>query len=244
MTIQTLNSVAVLPRLVQSARRPITAHLSATRVVLVDDHAVMREGLKSLLTRADPTVDIVGEASDGHGAVHACLQFHPDLILMDLQLRSLDGVDAIATIRRRWPGIRVVVLAGLHSENRAAAALRAGAHAYVLKRSNLEKLMAALHAVRQDMAYLDPDIDLEQVDAMRRTEGDDGSHVAAAGLTPRERQILKLVAEGHTNRRVAERLSISLKTVETHRMNLMRKLDAHNVADLSKWARRLGLIDV
>ncbi|MFX5956537.1 LuxR C-terminal-related transcriptional regulator, partial [Acinetobacter baumannii] len=109
--------------------------------------------------------------------------------------------------------IRVVVLAGLHSENRAAAALRAGAHAYVLKRSNLEKLMAALHAVRQDMAYLDPDIDLQQVDAMRRADGDDGSHVAAAGLTPRERQILKLVAEGHTNRRVAERLSISLKTV-------------------------------
>ncbi len=244
MTIHTSNSLAALPRLVQSARRPITAHLPATRVVLVDDHAVMREGLKSLLTKADPTVDIVGEAADGHAAVHACLQLHPDLVLMDLQLRSLDGVDAIATIRRRWPCIRVIVLAGLHSENRAAAALRAGAHAYVLKRSNLEKLMAALHAVRQDMAYLDPDIDLEQVDAMRRAEGDDGGHLAAAGLTPRERQILKLVAEGHTNRRVAERLSISLKTVETHRMNLMRKLDAHNVAALSKWARRLGLVDV
>ncbi|MBY4897897.1 two component system response regulator [Cupriavidus sp. AU9028] len=240
MTIQ-LSSLSVQPSLAQPARRPVPQS-NLTRVVLVDDHTVMREGLRALLGK-DPSVDVIGEAADGHAAVQACLRLRPDVVLMDLQLPSLDGVDAIATIRRRWPDIRVVVLAGLHSETRAAAALRAGAHAYVLKRSSLDQLMAALRAARINQPYLDPAMNVGQIDAMRRA-ANEGGESRAAGLTPRERQILKLVAEGLTNRQVADRLTISLKTVETHRMNLMRKLDAHNAAALSQWARRLGLIEI
>jgi two-component system secretion response regulator SsrB len=230
--------------LLQSFPSPIHTSRPASRLLVVDDHAVMREGLKSLL-RGNPALTVIGEAADGHDAVSACIKLNPDLVLMDLQLASLDGIDAIVTIRRRRPQTRVVVLSSLPSENRAAEALRAGAHAYVLKRSSLEKLLAALHAVRDNRAYLDPAINLDQVDAMRRSAVDGHPDAwAASGLTPRERQILKLIAEGNRNREIAERLSISFKTVETHRMKLMRKLDAHNAAELSQWARRLGLVHV
>ncbi|CAG9167544.1 two component system response regulator [Cupriavidus respiraculi] len=243
MTFQVQPNTMIPPRMVQSARRPMSASHPASRMLLVDDHAVMREGLKSIL-RNESTLTIVGEAEDGHAALKACFRLKPDLVLMDLQLPSLDGIDAIAMIRRRWPEIRVVVLAGMHSESRAAQALRAGAHGYVLKRSHPEKLIAALHAVRDDLAYLDPAVNFEQVDAMRKADAADPKSNVAAGLTPRERQVLKLIAEGLSNRKTAERLSISAKTVETHRMNLMRKLDAHNAAELSQWARRLGLVSI
>jgi two-component system secretion response regulator SsrB len=164
---------------------------------------------------------------------------------MDLELSTLDGIDAITCIRRRHPHIRIIVLAGLHSESRAAQALKAGANAYVLKRSSVERLITAFHAVREDKAYLDPAVHLGEVDAMRRhADNDESCAPGAASLTKRERQILKLIAEGQRNREIAETLFISQKTVETHRMNLMRKLGAHNVAEISQWARRLGVVSM
>lgn len=244
MTIHTLTNRATLPQPAYVDRPSPPAGRPALRIVLVDDHAVMRDGLRSLLGR-DPAVSVIGEAGDGHAAVQVCMQLRPDIVLMDLQLPSLDGIDAIATIRRRWPCTRVVVLSGMPSESRAAEALRAGAQAYVLKRSGVEQLMSALHAVRANRCYIDPAIRLSATGpTVIPCPVDTATQVAVAGLTPRERQVLKLIAEGLTNKRIAGRLSISLKTVETHRMNLMRKLDAHNAAELSTWARRLGLIDV
>lgn len=243
MSLQLATRTAAAPHLVQSFMQPMFSERPPSRVLVVDDHAVMRAGLRSLL-RDEPAVTVVGEADDGHAALDACQRLHPDMVLMDVQLSSLDGIDAIAHIHRRHPAIRIVVLASLHSESRAAQAFQAGADGYVLKRSKPDTLMCALHAAREGRTYLDPAIHLGEVGNLCGATNTASGTADGAALTTRERQILKLIAEGLRNREIAERLFISQKTVETHRMNLMRKLDAHNVAELSQWARRLDMVSV
>ncbi|CAG9185900.1 response regulator [Cupriavidus pampae] len=224
-------------------------HVSATtlsdtrkRVLLVDPHAVMREGLKLILRELGGTI-VVGEASDGIEAVSLCQSLRPDLVIMDLQLSSLDGVDAIAKMRRSREALSIVVLSGVVSEIRATQAFKAGAHAFVLKRSGSRELSSALAAVSRGCRHVDPAMKAEQIQV-------DGECLSPAGtdsatkITVRERQVLKMIAEGKRTRRIAEELFVSLKTVETHRMNVMRKLDAHNAAEVSYWARRFGLIEV
>lgn len=216
------------------------ARKRVSRLLIVDNHAVFREGLR-LLLKEDASIDIVGEADCGHSALAMCRSTRPDIVLTDLDLPSLDGIEAVRMIRRRWPEIHILVLTGTLSESRAAEAFNAGAHGYVLKRSRLINVLNALHAVRAGLPYVDSTLNTSQINALRHDSPKDESSRLPAALTSRERQILKLIAEGSRNRDIAERLTISQKTVETHRLNMMQKLDAHNVAELVQWACRLGL---
>ncbi len=209
--------------------------LTPLRTLIVEDHSLLIEGIRNLLA-SQPRYEVVGDVSDGLAVYDACRRLNPDLVLMDLGLPGMDGVDVIQQLRQRWETLRIVVITASTEEHRGRAALAAGALAYVLKQSPQQVLLAALQHAALGKSYVDPALRLETLEATEHSTGD-------APLTLRERQILKLVAEGKRNRDVAELLSISLKTVETHRLNLMRKLDAHNAAELSNWARRLGVLE-
>lgn len=207
-------------------------------VLIVDDHSLMREGLRILLSEI-PNVTVVAEAADGRDAITLCRSIQPSIVLMDLTLPELDGIEAIRQIHRRFPEIRILALTATATEIRAAEALNAGASGYVLKRSGKKELLNAIEAVIQGRVYLDPALDETQIEALI-TDPNKNTHHA---LTARERQVLKLVAQGNPNRLIAEVLVVSPKTVETHRLNLMQKLDAHNAAELTRWAYRLGLLN-
>lgn len=207
------------------------------RLLIVDDHGMIREGLRALLADA-PGIVVVGEAQDGHEAITQCRSLQPDVVLMDLKMPLLDGVSALTLIGRRWPKILIIALTSDVSEHNAALALEAGAVGYVLKRSRRDDLLQAIAEVRGGKIFIDAGLDVSQVIALRNS----GETASGITLTERERQVLKLVAEGSRNRDVAEILCISLKTVETHRLNVMKKLDAHNAADMTQWAYRLGLL--
>jgi two-component system secretion response regulator SsrB len=209
-------------------------------VVIADEHGMVRDVLRRLFADA-PHVDVVADTGDGHATLAACREHRPDIVVMELQLPSLDGIDAIRTIRRRWPDTRILVLSATVAEIRVADALNAGAHGYVLKRSSSDKLLDAVNALRAGRQYIDPTLNLGQIESMREQSIKVGARVSSASLTTRERQVLKLIAEGSRNRDIAERLTISQKTVETHRLNMMQKLDAHNIAEIVQWAHRLGL---
>ena len=206
------------------------------RIVVVDDHPLMREGLRALLLDV-PGIRVVGEAENGRQALDICRALEPDLLLLDLNMPVMDGISALPLIRQRWPGIRVLALTSRLSEQNAALALDAGADGYVLKNSTSEVLVAAISTLLTGKPFLDSHLNADQVAALRA----DSSTQSGITLTDRERQVLKLVAEGARNRDVAELLCISLKTVETHRLNVMKKLDAHNAADLTQWAFKLGV---
>jgi two-component system secretion response regulator SsrB len=180
---------------------------------------------------------VVGEAENGHEAIAQCRNLQPDLVLMDINMPLLDGVSAVGMVRKRWPEIRILALTSNVSEHSAIQALQAGAQGYLLKRSSRDILLGAIRDIRAGRTFIDNQLDVEQVHALRSEAG------SASGitLTERERQVLQLVAGGARNRDIAELLCISLKTVETHRLNLMKKLDAHNAAELTQWAFRLGL---
>lgn len=208
------------------------------RILLVDDHEMIRQGLRALLAGV-PELDVVGEAENGHDAIAQCRNLQPNLVLMDLSMPLLDGVSAMTMIQKRWPQIRILALTSNVSEQSAVQALNAGAQGYLLKRSSRDILLGAIRDLRAGRGFIDSQLDAKQVKALRSETG------TASGitLTERERQVLKLVAEGARNRDIAELLCISLKTVETHRLNLMKKLDAHNAADLTQWAYRLGALE-
>lgn len=208
---------------------------SPLRVLIVEDHTLLIDGLRNLLA-LQPRYEIVGAISDGLAVYEACQCLKPDLVLLDLGLPGMDGIDIIHQLRRRWEELRIVVVTASTEEHRGRAAIAAGALAYVLKQSSQQVLLAALQHAALGKRYIDMALKLETLDVGERTSGE-------TPLTVRERQVLKLVAEGRRNRKIAGLLSISIKTVETHRLNLMRKLDAHNAAELSNWARRLGLLE-
>ncbi|WP_315385535.1 two component system response regulator [Microvirgula aerodenitrificans] len=203
------------------------------RILVVDDHSLLSDGIRSLLSSV-PTYLVVGEVGDGLQVYQACQQLLPDIVVLDLGLPGMDGIDVIRQLKRRWPALIVAVLTADAAEYRARDALAAGAQAYVLKKSPRQTLLAALHLTLAGKAFLDPALDAGQVTGRQGTAGQ-------TRLTTRERQVLKLIAEGLRNRDIAESLTITIKTVETHRLNLMRKLDAHNAVALADWANRLGI---
>ncbi|MGC0154952.1 two component system response regulator [Chromobacterium vaccinii] len=203
------------------------------RVLLVEDHSLLSNGIKNLLS-ALPSYHVVGEVNDGLGVYSACQRLMPDLVLLDLGLPGMDGIDVIRQLKQRWSELNIIVITADSAEHRARAALDAGALAYVLKKSPQQTLLAALQITSHGHIFLDPSLDLEQITETRNVEG-------PTRLTTRENQVLKLIAEGMRNRDIAESLKITIKTVETHRLNLMRKLDAHNAVELTNWAIRLGI---
>jgi two-component system response regulator NreC len=208
------------------------------RVLLADDHRLVREGIRLCLEALGDIV-VVGEADDGREAVDRTLALSPDVVLMDISMPVLSGIDATEQIKRQRPGVQVVGLSMYDSEEYVTRLLKAGASGYVLKRSAATELGAAIRAAHAGEAFLYPSIARRVIDDyLRRLDG----APSAAGLTPREREILGYIVDGRTNREIADLLTLSVKTVENHRTNLMAKLDAHDRGQLVRAAERLGLV--
>lgn len=210
----------------------------ATRVLLCDDHRIFREGLRTLLEKS-PSLSVVGEAGDGPGAVKKVQELAPDIVLMDISLPNLNGIEATRRILALRPQVKVIVLS-MHSDPRfVREALKAGASGYLLKDSAFEELLAAVAAVAAGQDYLSPAI------AHIVVAGCVLSVAAAASvLSSREREVLQLLAEGRSTKQIALHLGLSAKTVETHRMQVMKKLDIHSIAGLTRFAIREGLVAI
>lgn len=207
------------------------------RVLLVDDHELMREGLRSIL-EGEADVEVVGEAANGRLATELARSLSPDVVVMDVVMKDLNGIEATRRIRTECPEARVVALSS-HSDSRyVAAILEAGACGYVLKGNAYDSLRRALDAACQGKTYLCPDVTEAVVGASLRGGSPDSDR---ASLSPREREVLQLLAEGLTSPQIARKLFVATNTVETHRRNVMRKLGIHSVADLTKYAIREGL---
>lgn len=212
------------------------------RILIADDHALMRAGLRALLMETGGC-DIVGEAADGIEAARLIRQLAPEVALVDLTMPGMNGLDVIASASRDAPATRCLALSMHTAEHYVLEALRAGAAGYVVKDSAPDELHQALKVVAAGGQYLSPAVSGHVLaDYLRlvreRAEGEGAGEV----LTSRQRQILQLIAEGHSTREIAGRLSISVKTVETHRAQLMDRLDIHDVAGLTRYAIRAGLI--
>lgn len=211
------------------------------RILIVEDHTIIREGLKALLSAA-PDIQVVGEAKDGLEAIKMVNSLSPDLVLMDLSMPRMNGLEAIKDISRGNPDTKVLVLTVHKSDEYILATFQAGAHGYVLKDASHAELMLALQTLFDGKRYVSPDISDLVIQGFVGNKMGLKSESSWDTLTNREREILKLVAEGNKNKDIADLLCISVKTVERHRANLMKKLGLHNVSALTALAIEKGLV--
>jgi two-component system response regulator NreC len=211
------------------------------RILLADDHTILRAGLKMMLN-AQPDMEVIGEAQDGRQALQEALRLHPDIILMDITMPDMNGIEATRQIKRQVTDVKVLILTMHENDEYVFQALRAGASGYMLKEAADTELINALHVVQNGFFYLSQTAQSVMVgDYLQRHAGEEKDRYSS--LTEREREILKLVAEGYTNNQIAERLVISPKTVDTHRTHIMDKLNLHSRAELVKYAMRRGLLE-
>ena len=213
--------------------------MKPVRVLLADDHTLVRAGLRKLL-ESIVGMEVVGECGDGLELLALAETLQPDLVLMDIAMPGLNGLEATARVLKQWPQTRVLILSMHQNEEYVRQALRHGAVAYLLKDAAPMELELAIQAVLQGGTYLSPAVSKGVLsDYVQRMRGEDpGADV----LTPRQREVLQLIAEGHSSKEVARRLDLSVKTVETHRSLLMKQLDIHEVTGLVRYAMRLGLL--
>jgi DNA-binding NarL/FixJ family response regulator len=211
-----------------------------TTIVVADDHTIVREGIRKLL-EAREDFQVVGEASDGEEAVQMILEKKPDVALMDIWMPRLSGIDATRRIGKRGLDTKVLVLSMHESRTYVEEVLRAGASGYILKSAASQDLLNAIDAVCNGASYLSPAITQQVVDAIARPG--DAAPSGVAMLTDREREVLQLIAEGLSSKEIAGMLGVSLKTVDSHRSNLMEKLDIHKVSGLVRFAIRAGLVE-
>jgi DNA-binding NarL/FixJ family response regulator len=204
------------------------------RVLLADDHQIVREGLRGLLEKAGH--EVIGEASDGREALRLVRTLNPDVAVLDMSMPLLNGLDAAHEIRRLAPTIKTILLTMHSDKSYVLQAMRGGARGYVLKTQASEDLIRAIREVLRGEVYISPGVAASVVDAYLGKSDVDGDP-----LTPRERQILQLVAEGKTTKEIAGLLSVSFKTAESHRNRIMKKLDIHNVTGLVHYAIRRGI---
>lgn len=209
------------------------------KVLVVDDHTLFRDGLKSLLA-TDPEIEVVGEASNGQEAITLTERLNPGIVLMDVGMPGMNGIEATKKIKAGQPSVKIIILTQYDSEEYLFSLLEAGASGYVLKKSAGAELIWAVKTVQEGMAYLSPA--MTRVLIKSYLNGEDLSTKTKDVLTTREQEVLKLVAEGHTNQEIAEKLVISLKTVQTHRAHIMEKLHFHDRVDLVKYALSKGII--
>ncbi len=208
------------------------------RVLLADDHAMFREGVRTLLKQQED-IEVVGEAGSGQQAVQEVTRLQPDVVLMDIAMPDMGGLEATIEILRLHPHIKVLVLTQYESEDYALPILKAGAAGYVVKKETASELVAAIRAVHRGDSFLCPPVARAVLEGyLRAREAADPYD----SLSERERQILQMVAEGRTNREIADLLSVSIKTVMGHRASLMEKLGLHDRTDVVKYALRRGLI--
>ena len=211
------------------------------RIVIAEDHTILREGLRALLAH-HPELEIVGEAEDGLEAIRRVEKQRPQLLLMDLAMPRMSGMAALKDIKKRFPGTRVIILTVHKTEEYIMAALQSGADGYVLKDATHEELIMAIRSVLEGKSYLSPAISQKVIEGYLDGKRHCGMGTPWDSLSQREREVLKLIAEGYKNREIAEFLGISLKTVQKHRANLMKKLNLHNAAALTSFALEKGLI--
>lgn len=215
------------------------------RILIVEDHSLLRHGLRSLVSSL-PDFEVAGEARDGKEAIRQCVTLAPDLVMMDLSMPGMNGIEATAQIKRRLPQVRILALTAYKTDEYLREALRAGADGYVLKDASYEELVLALRHVAAGKRFLSAEVSGHLVDALIQGAQPAEPTVESAPwtkLTARERSILKLIAEGRTNRAAAEYLNVSPKTIEKHRASVMRKLGLRNVAELAIVALESGLIE-
>ncbi len=211
------------------------------RVLLVDDNNLFRQGLSALIS-ANDEFSVIADLRGGKEAVQATLNDNPDVVVMDIMLAGVNGLDAVTQIKRRQPQVKIVMLTAFNTEDYVREALRVGADGYVLKDATIDELFIALRCVSQGKKYLSPDVSGHVVQSFLNPQANGAKASRLEMLTPRERSILQLIAEGRTNRTAAEFLSVSPKTVEKHRATLMHKLGLRNAAELTLVALELGLI--
>jgi DNA-binding NarL/FixJ family response regulator len=212
------------------------------RVLLVDDHAILREGIKALLEKQD-NIEVVAEAADGREAISRVAQFRPDVVVLDISMPMMDGLESTRQMKRENPDIKVLVLTMHDNEEYFFQLLRAGASGYVTKKSVSRELVSAIEAVYRGESFFCPSMakflltDFLRLDKAVENTGQEE-------LTPREREIVKLIAEGYTNQQIADLLHRSVKTIESHRSNILRKLGIHDSIELVKYAVRKKLIEI
>jgi two-component system response regulator NreC len=211
------------------------------RVLLAEDHTIVRKGLRSLLD-GEAGIEVIGEAGDGREAVEKVRQLLPDVVVMDITMPVLNGLEATRQIKKRFPEVKVLILTMHAAEEYVFQILRAGASGYVVKQAAPSELIAAVQAVCRGESFLSPSISGKVIEKYIRQAGATAEEDGYDRLTTREREVLQLVAEGRSSREIAGLLRISTKTVETHRANLMAKLDIHSTAEVTQYAIRRGLI--
>ncbi len=213
-------------------------------ILLADDHTLVRQGIRRLLEE-QPDFEVVGEAADGREAVAETARLQPDVILMDIAMPGMSGLEATEIIKQRFPKIQVLLLTVHDDEEYLFRALKVGASGYVLKEAEATELVLAIEAAHRGEVFLSPSVTRRLVhDYLRRVgEGADEERQRLEELTERQREVLQLIAEGYTTQEIAAKLVISPYTVQTHRQNIMRKLNLHNRAELIKYAMRHGLTE-
>lgn len=212
------------------------------RVLVVDDHAIVREGIRMVLASfAD--IEVVGEACDGVQAIEQVDKFHPDIVLMDLSMPVMGGMEAIQAIKQRSPEVRVMALTVHESPEYLRKVLALGAAGYLLKGTTSTELVAAVRAVQAQGMYLDPKVTRKLVDEFVPKDDPEEGRPAYGDLSKREREVLRYVAEGQTNQQIGKMLFLSPNTVQTYRSRIMEKLGLHGRADLIKYAIQAGVLD-
>jgi len=211
------------------------------QIVLAEDHTILREGLRSLLTSGGD-FEVVGEAEDGLGAIRCVEDYNPDLILLDLTMPRMNGIDAVKEIKRRSPGTKILVLTVHKSEEYVLASFQSGVDGYCLKDATHTELLTAIKSVLSGKPYLSPGIMGKVLEGYLEGKKAIKTLSSWATLTQREREVLKLIGEGYKNKEIADYLCISVKTAEKHRANLMRKLDLHSASALTAFAIEKGLV--
>jgi DNA-binding NarL/FixJ family response regulator len=215
--------------------------VSKIRVLIADDHAIVREGVRALLALSDD-IAVVGEAADGREAIEAARRLRPDVILLDIAMPGLGGLEAAVEIRKENPDARILVLSQYDDREYVRRFLKLGVSGYVLKKAAGSALTAAIRAAHQGGLVLDPDVARDAVRDQAAAGAAPPDADPYEALTDREKQVLKLVAEGRTNKEVAEMLAVSVKTAMSHREHIMQKLDLHSRTELIKFALRKGVI--
>ena len=213
--------------------------MRAMRILLADDHTIMRDGVRALLSLQDD-IQIVGEASEGRETIEKVRELEPDIVVMDIAMPGMDGLEATRRIKSKYPKVKVLILTQYNNREYILSAIKAGAAGYVPKRALGSDLISALSAIHRGESFLYPSAAAALIEDYRQQ----AEVEPYDRLTAREREILKLIAEGHTSREIAGMLFISLKTVQGHRAKIMEKLDIHNRTELIKYAMRKGLVSI
>lgn len=211
------------------------------RILLADDHALVRAGIRSLLQEM-AGIDVVAEAGDGLEAVRLTALHQPDLVLMDVAMKNANGLEATLEIRRQFPAVKVLILSMYTNEEYVVQALRAGASGYMVKDSAPLELELAINAIKAGDTYLSPPVSRQVVESYMQRVG--GEVTPAEPLTPRQREVLQFIAEGKSTKEVAYQLKLSVKTVETHRAQIMQRLNVHDIPGLVRYAIKAGLVNL